>query len=372
VKIIGLLLNVAIALGQQASWETHMREGDNAEWAGNYKDARGAYQLALRDEEEPSDSGFRRAAALNNVALMNCKLGFYSEARRQYRQALQWLAESRGPGSPAYASSLHNLAALEFQEGRIDAAIREFHRALQIREGVLGENDPATAQTLSSVSAVYVAQGKYEDAERLCKRALTIEERVLRPDDLQLSATLDTLASIYSRRGQFEAALDVGRRAEQIARNALGVPNPITWARGNKVAVLLADLDRLPEADSLLRQLIEIQETGEENRYSAMTLANLAAVSFRRGSPAESVTLYDRALLILARSGSDDDQLVSVWSNYAWVLRRTGRKRDAKKLEARARSVLVNRQNDWTAYTVDVGDLLPVRSTGARKEHRSR
>ena len=51
-EIIGLLLNLAIALGQQATWETHMREGDNAEWAGNSR---------TRERRISSRSGRRRA-----------------------------------------------------------------------------------------------------------------------------------------------------------------------------------------------------------------------------------------------------------------------------------------------------------------------
>jgi tetratricopeptide (TPR) repeat protein len=85
---MGLVLTAGIAFGQPALWEQHMKEGDAREHAGLYKEARAAYQLALKDEEKPSDSGFRQAAAWNNLALINRYLGYYSEARQQYRQAL--------------------------------------------------------------------------------------------------------------------------------------------------------------------------------------------------------------------------------------------------------------------------------------------
>ena len=97
-----------------------MSAGDTLEQAGRYKEAKTAYQLAVKDEENPSDSGFRLAAAWNNLALINRYLGIYSDARRQYGQALVWFEKSRGSSSPEVASSLHNLAVLDYQEGRRD------------------------------------------------------------------------------------------------------------------------------------------------------------------------------------------------------------------------------------------------------------
>jgi hypothetical protein len=75
-RTMGLVLTAGIAFGQPALWEQHMKEGDAREHAGLYKEARAAYQLALKDEEKPSDSGFRQAAAWNNLALINRYLGY--------------------------------------------------------------------------------------------------------------------------------------------------------------------------------------------------------------------------------------------------------------------------------------------------------
>jgi tetratricopeptide (TPR) repeat protein len=359
--ILGLVLIAGVALGQPPFWEQHMKEGDSWEKGGHYQEARAAYQLAVKDEGRPSDSGLRQAVAWNRLALIDCYLGLYSEARQHYQQALEWFEKSRGSSSPEYASLLHNLAVLDYQQGQLDEAARQFRRVLKIREDLLGKSHPATAQTLNSLSAVYTVQGRYVEAERLCQRALAIEEKALGPEHPQVSAILDNLASTYSRRGQFETAVDLSRRAEQIARKAFGDQHPITCLRANKLAVLYGNLGRLVEAEALLRRILEIQllALGEDNPDVATTLANLAAVSSRRQLPVEAVNLYRRALPIFERSRSNDQKLVIVLSNYAWLLRQTGRSRDAKRLEARARAISVRHQSSWGRYTVDVGDLLP-------------
>ena len=153
-RTMGLVFTLGVALGQPTLWERHMNEGDVAEQAGRYQQAKAAYRLALRDEERPSDSGFRQASAWNNLALINRYLGHYPEARQQYRHALALFEKTRGSRSPEYASALHNLAALDYKEGQLDEAAQQFRQALLIREEVLGEIHPATAQTLNSLAAV--------------------------------------------------------------------------------------------------------------------------------------------------------------------------------------------------------------------------
>jgi tetratricopeptide (TPR) repeat protein len=124
---------------------------------------------------------------------------------------------------------------------------------------------------------------------------------------------------------------------------------------------LYVKLGRLTEAEAVLRRILEIQlqGVGENSPEVAATMANLAIVSFRLKLPAEAEALYRRALGMLQRSGSDDQKLFTVLSNYAELLRHTGRRGEAKKLEASARAILTTHRSDWGRHTVDVSDLLP-------------
>jgi hypothetical protein len=100
--------------------------------------------------------------------------------------------------------------------------------------------------------------------------------------------------------------------------------------RANTLALLYADTGRLSEAESLLRRTLEIQQRalGEENPEAANTMANLASVFVRRKMAVEADSLYRWPLAILDRSRPDDRKLVSVLTDYAWLLRQTGKSRE--------------------------------------------
>src|SRR5215471_3113950 len=129
-KAIGLVLTVGVALGQPVPWEQHMKEGVTCESIGRFREARAAYQLAVKDElTSPSDSGFRQAAARNSLGLIDRHMGLYAEARQEYRQAQALIEKSQGAQSAEYASSVSNLAVLDYIEGHFDGAARQFRLA---------------------------------------------------------------------------------------------------------------------------------------------------------------------------------------------------------------------------------------------------
>jgi hypothetical protein len=72
----------------------------------------------------------------------------------------------------------------------------------------------------------------------------------------------------------------------------------------------------------------------------------------------EADSLYRQLLAILGRSRAHDRELVSVLGDYSWLLRQTGRRREAKKLESRASEIAAMYPVDLRCYTVDISDLL--------------
>jgi len=101
-----------------------------------------------------------------------------------------------------------------------------------------------------------------------------------------------------------------------------------------------------------------VRALGEDNPDVATTMANLAAICVRLKMTVEADSLYRRLLAILDRSRANDRTLVSVLGDFAWLLRQTGRSREAKKLESRAHEIAAMYPDDRRRYTVDVSDLL--------------
>jgi Tetratricopeptide repeat len=97
---------------------------------------------------------------------------------------------------------------------------------------------------------------------------------------------------------------------------------------------------------------------GEDRPDVATTMANLAAINFHLNMTVEAESLYGRVLAILGRSRVNDRKLVTVLQDYACLLRRTGRKREARNLESRAREITSMHGDEWRRYTVDVSDLI--------------
>jgi tetratricopeptide (TPR) repeat protein len=127
----------------------------------------------------------------------------------------------------------------------------------------------------------------------MCKRALAIQEETLAPGDPQIAVILGNLVSIYRSQRRFAPALELSRRAERILRDAYGDRHPVTCLSANKLAVLLSDLGRLDEAEYLFSRTLQVQTDvlGEDSPDTAITMANLAALSFRLKMHAEAESL---------------------------------------------------------------------------------
>ena len=63
--------------------------------------------------------------------------------------------------------------------------------------------------------------------------------------------------------------------------------------------------------------------------------------------------------MILERSHSNDRKLVTILSHYTYLLRKDGKKGEARTLEARAADIIRMHRSDWARRTVDVSELLP-------------
>ena len=79
---------------------------------------------------------------------------------------------------------------------------------------------------------------------------------------------------------------------------------------------------------------------GPDHPDVGANLYNLAAFYHAQGKYAEAEPLYKRALTIWENAlGPDHPNVALALENYAKVLRKTKRKKDAKKMKARAKAI---------------------------------
>ena len=82
------------------------------------------------------------------------------------------------------------------------------------------------------------------------------------------------------------------------------------------------------------------QFAGERHSHAGIILSNLAELEVRQGTYTGALVFYDRSLEILEKAlGQTHPQLIPVLTGQASLLRKIGRSKDAKRLEARRNSI---------------------------------
>ena len=95
--------------------------------------------------------------------------GKYEQAEGLVRQVLDLVEESQGPDHPDTAHALNNLAVLQKKLGKHKQAGIYYNRALTIQERKLGKDHPSTLTTLNNLGRLYEDTKRYEKAENIYK-----------------------------------------------------------------------------------------------------------------------------------------------------------------------------------------------------------
>ncbi len=313
--------------------------------------------------------------------------GEFGRARPMLEQALRIREKLLGRDDPLVAACLHNLGNIHLSTGDYDEAKRLMERALAIREAQLPSDAPDTATTVNSLGAIAFRQGEFAKARRLWERTLAMRERGLGPDHVYVAQTLNNLAITHIQMDDPAGALALLTRVVQIQEKALGPTHPdVAFALGNlgealldlreharsresylrAVAILEAGGPNHPElgrflvgaaraalelgdtaaARQLSRRSLDIREKtfGKDHPETAMSLVALANCDVKERRYVSAEALFDRALALSRRSdGQYLETASSFLSDYAVLLRLTGRTPRAIEIETLARSLRAGR-----------------------------
>jgi tetratricopeptide (TPR) repeat protein len=128
------------------------------------------------------------------------------------------------------------------------------------------------------------------------------------------------------------------------------------------LASTVAFQGRLREAEPLYRRALAIteQNLGAVSFEAAQIEADLAVLSSRTGKPDDAAEAFLRAIPVLERRlGKSAIQLAPLLDAYAAVLRKNGRKAQARELSSRANSIrALNANYNRRGLTVDVKSAL--------------
>jgi len=170
-------------------------------------------------------------------------------------------------------------------------------------------------------------------AEPLLKQALAIVERISSGGP-EYAAIVTSLGVVYAQEGKYGLAEDAFNRALNGDAN---VASSFTVGAVQFVAVLLSKEKRFSEAADFANRAYGIARSAfdEDNPQTASALTTMAFVEQRAGNLDKAERHYAEALRIMRKHDIlDSTGGLEIMQNYAIVLRKLHRGREAKSVSA--------------------------------------
>jgi non-specific serine/threonine protein kinase/serine/threonine-protein kinase len=250
-----------------------------------------------------------------------------------------------GDSPRLFSARLVNVMALEeYRAGNLDEAERLFREAHGIRLEVLGEEHPETVGYASNVAAMLARKGEYEAADSTYRRILEQLEQVYGPEHENVARMWNNLGSLSARQCRLDEAEGRFRRALALWDAALGPEHINTTAMGS-LARIYAEWRRWSDAEHYFRRSIR-SYAARGDRYRSLVALNqrwIAHVLIEQGRFAEAERLLDEATPIIQEMVEEDERepaqrlghLLAALEDQAEIYRRTGRRSEAERVEAR-------------------------------------
>ena len=293
----GALLAVS-ALGAQAQQDNNdnLSEGWQLHGEGHYADARARLTAALRGAQTGSDPR-TGAVILDYLGLNEEDSGDFGRAERYFNQGLSTI-HPYPPHDPVQIDLQTHLAELYMAEMRPGDAEPMLRQILGILRRAPSPDWLFVARADEDLAITCVMQHKYEEPEKLLRQSQGIIEGHLGPANPRLTNGLFAIAALFTAQHKYAEAVAPAERAWQILQTTnLPVTKANLAAAWSTLSAVYFHVGRAEEAVSFARQAVD----------------------------------WTEAVL-----GRNHPCVVRCLSNYAHILKHTGRKHEAKEIEKKA------------------------------------
>lgn len=283
---------------------------------------------------QSEQASLREAMERANALVMTGKL---AQALPLLRKAVD-AARMNGTSEPELARAIDALGSMHHHERRLSEAARYHREAIWILES-RPDGQPAIAQPLINLARVRLTEGRLTEGERLLVRAeeaLNIEIPA-RTKDLVVIATL--LAEVNIKKGRYREAEQYGQRALEGLKSVRGM-GPYRAIVLFHLATIARDQGMKTTAESLLRQAIAAWEESLGRRHPTCVSGIVRlAIMISQSKPVEAESLFREITSSNLLLESNHPENSAILTAYARFLRSQRRKREAKVLEKRAKSI---------------------------------
>lgn len=311
------------AVADPAGWDELVRQGKALQNAGRFAEAAARFAGALKEAERLPDQMGLNAATFYCLADLNIDMGRPNEAARYYEQALSILSKTASEDDPQLQTIRVDLAALYLESGQDGTAEKLIRRVMATQRRTSQTVSIPGARAIDVLAGVYIARRKLLAGEKLVRQLLAVLGMLPGEDRLLLAVANLHLAMILDAERRAAEGLPHAERAEQ-------------------------ELEQLPEAPPFLKA------------QSSMALASLY-VSVGRKEEAERSSLL-AVELMESFYGTDHPHTGWTLLAHAAILRRLGRKQQAKALQQQGERIVTQQKGrDQLGDTVPLTALLPIR-----------
>jgi tetratricopeptide (TPR) repeat protein len=233
------------------------------------------------------------------------------EAVALLTDAIQQIEKSRGPEDTALVKHFDLLATIYGETNREAQAEPLWRRSLEIRRKHLGPDHPEVIGSGDKLALSLIAQGKYAEAEELLRKALAHREANV-ADEASLMPSLNRMAELFLKQKKYAEAEPFATRAVKIGRSKTGLMPPSFADSLHLLGSLYAAQEKYEDAAPLLQQSV---------KYKVNQLPPAPHIPPKPGQ------IHHKEFEDLCKET-------------AAVLRKVGKEKDAKELEAKAEAIL--------------------------------
>lgn len=240
------------------------------------------------------------------------------------------------------------------EEKKHDEAVELLTGAIRQIEAGRGPEDPALLKHFDLLAIIYGATKREAEAEALWRRSYDIRRRNLGPDHPEAIGSGDKLGLSLLAQGKFAEAEPLLRKSLTHREGYYGVDDPGIMPSLNHMAELFLAQKKLAEAETFAARAVKIgrSKTGLMPPSFPESLRLLAAVYAGQEKYEDAAPLYDQAIKMKVRLLPDAPHIPpkqgqishgdfsDLCKAAAAVLRKAGKEKEAKDLEARAEAAL--------------------------------
>jgi len=297
-------------LAQQREWEESVIAASRAAETGHYTAAAQKLAAALNAARAFDAGAHRLAWTLNELGLMELQLGQLRAAGGHLYGASK-MCETDGIDDTFCATVLHNIATLHIRLHEYEKAKKFANRAIEMGAAGVAPNDAGLAKNVTMLATLELQSGRYLEAERLQRNALALWAKHESAHRQEVVLGLNNLSGILYSQQRYSEAQALLEEALTMATKSLGAEHQLTVGCQWNLGTLHMNLQRYADAEPLLARCLALLRLSPENR---------------------------------------DKDVAMVADQYATVLRKLRRGREAKQYERLVQAV---KARDPSAYTID-------------------